>query len=535
MKSRSNNTIFDSVPVHTPSVSSFDLSHNKILSLDMGKLVPTLGLEVLPGDKFNINSENFLRLAPLVSPVMHQINVKTYTFFVPTRILWAEFPKWIVKESTAEAPYITGMTTSAGWETGCLADYFGIPATSLGFTDQKISPMVLAAYLKCYDEYFRQQDLITEKFKPLVAGDNSTNYLSVAIGQPVRKAWEHDYFTSCLPWAQKGDAVQLPLTETTDLPVTQVPWPGVPVQYPEFTNADGTEIGATLDGIRGNNNGIFPDSSGNYLSYDPNGTLVAKINADAVTINTLRRAFAVQKWLETNARGGTRYTEHNLAHFGVKSSDARLQRPEYLGSSAQTMRISEVMSTAQTVDQSSNDVPVGAYAGSGISIGASKGVNYTAEEHGYIITMMCILPKTSYYQGLHKMHQRFDPLDYATPLLANIGEQEVLVKELRNDVGTSTELNEVFGYIPRYSEYKFHHSGIAGDMRGDAALPIDHFHMARQWELDALPALNEEFIEAKPDKRIFAVTDDTIHSVYAQIFHNIKAVRKLPKYGVPSL
>jgi len=533
MKSRSNNTIFDSVPVHRPSVSSFDLSHNKILSLDMGKLVPTLGLEVLPGDKFNINSENFLRLAPLVSPVMHQINVKTYTFFVPTRILWAEFPKWITKDSTAEAPYITGLTVAGGWSTGSLADYFDIPASSAGFTTQKISPMIFAAYLKCYDEYFRQQDLVTEKFEPLVAGDNSTNYLSVATGQPVRKAWEHDYFTSCLPWAQKGDSVQLPLIDGTGT-VQQIPWGGIPQAYPHFTLADGT-TSTIIDGLAGNANSVYKDSNSAQLSYNPAGTLQVDVNSDAVTINTLRRAFAVQKWLETNARGGTRYTEHNLAHFGVKSSDSRLQRPEYLGSSAQTMRISEVMSTAQTVDQASNDVPVGAYAGSGISIGASKGINYTAEEHGYIITMMCVLPKTSYYQGLHRMHQRFDPLDYATPLLANIGEQEVYVKELRNDVGTSDDLNEVFGYIPRYSEYKFHHSGISGDMRGDATLPLDHFHMARTWTLDDLPALNEEFIEAKPDKRIFAVTDDTIHSIYAQVFHNIRAVRKLPKYGVPSL
>lgn len=531
MKSRSNNTIFDSVPVHTPSVSSFDLSHNKILSLDMGKLVPTLGLEVLPGDKFNINSENFLRLAALVSPVMHEINAHTYTFFVPTRLLWAEFPKWITGESTAEAPYITGMTPfdgDVGWQNGCLADYFDIPASSNGFATQKISPMIFAAYLKCYDEYFRQQDLITEKFQPLIAGDNSSNYLSVATGQPVRKAWEHDYFTSCLPWAQKGDAVQFPLTQDTQLNIEQIPWAGIPQANPVFTQLDGTPL-AAANTLVGNPTSVNANIT--PVSYDPNGTLVANLNAEALTVNTFRRTMALQKWLEVNARGGTRYTEYNLAQYGVKSSDARLQRPEYLGSSKQSMRISEVLSTAQTVDQSSNDVPVGSYAGHGISMGSSRGVNYKAEEHGFIITMMCILPKTSYYQGLHKMHQRFDPLDYGVPLLANIGEQEVYVKELRNDVGTEAELNEVFGYIPRYSEYKFHHSGISGDMRGN----LDHFHMARKWELDDLPALNEEFIEAKPDKRIFAVTDDTVHSIYAQIFHNVKAVRKLPKYGVPSL
>ena len=522
-------SIFDTVQMKAPSSSSFDLSHNKIFSLDMGKLVPTLALEVLPGDKFKLNQENFLRFAPLVSPVMHQINVRTYSFFVPTRLLWSEWEDWITGESTVEAPYITGLTEANGWETGTQADYMGIPASSAGFTTQKISPMVFAAYYKIYDEYFRDQNLVDKKFIPLTAGDNSSNYLSIATSEPLKKAWEHDYFTSCLPFAQKGEAVQLPLLDGNGT-VTQVPWSGIPQAYPQFTNVDGTVV-TTSANISKTPTRINEDLTNSPVSYNPNGTLEVDINGEATTINTLRRAFILQEWLEKNARGGTRYIENVYAHFGKKSSDKRLQRPEYIGGNKQTMKISEVLSTAQTTDQNSNDIPQGNMAGHGITYGSSNTQTYVAEEHGYIMSFICVIPKTSYYQGLHRMHQRFDKLDYAWPTFANIGEQEVKVKELRNDVGTEEDLNELFGYIPRYSEYKFMQNSIAGDMRSS----LEHYHLARKWELDDLPALNEEFIEATPDKRIFAVTDDTVHSIYAQIFHNIQAVRKLPKYGVPTI
>lgn len=528
-KSRKN-TIFDTVMMRSPKTSSFDLSHNKIFSLDMGKLVPTLCMEVLPGDKININSENFLRFAPLVSPVMHQINVKTYTFFVPNRLLWTEWEDWITGNSEVEAPYITGLTEAAGWTSGCMADYMGIPASSVGHTTQKISPFALAAYYKVYDEYFRDQNLVNEKFVPLTAGDNSTAYLPLAISDPEKKAWEHDYFTSCLPFAQKGDEVTLPLTTDDDLSVKFKPWGGIPQSYPQLVDAT-TGIASAGSGIVGNATQIYKDSNSNPLALDPNGTLVAEANNEASSINTLRRAFRLQEWLERNARGGTRYIESILSHFGVRSSDKRLQRPEYIGMSKQVMRISEVLSTAQTIDQDTNDVPVGNLAGHGISIGAGNNNNFYAEEHGFILSFMVVIPKTSYYQGLHRMHQRFDRLDYAWPSFANIGEQEVKVKELRNDVGTEADLNETFGYIPRYSEYKFMNSGIAGDMRNN----LEFWHLARKWELDDLPALNQEFIEASPDKRIFAVTDENIHSIYAQVFHNIKAVRRLPKFGIPTI
>lgn len=530
MKSRKNDSIFDSVKTNKPDSSSFSNSHDYKVTLDMGYLVPTMAMEILPGDKHEIAIENFIRFAPMVTPVMHNIKVKTYKFFVPYRILWKEWQNWYVGESTAEHPYITGLTEANGWASGTTCEYMGIPASSPSFPEQKISPWAVASYYKIYDEYFRDQNLIEEKYEELISGDNSANYLSKFVAKPLKKAWEHDYFTSGLPWEQKGDPVLLPLTANDDIPIEQIPWAGVPNAYPAFTKADGTDE-LNLDGIRGNATGIFKDGNGSYLSYDPNGTLVAKLNAEAVTINSLRTAIKIQEYLEKNAHGGTRYIENLRAHFNVRSSDSRLQRPEFIGMETQSVRISEVLSSAQTIDQNNNDVPVGMMAGHGISMGGGKRHFFKAEEHGTIITLMCVIPDTSYFQGLHPMHQRFTPLSYAVPSFANLGEQPIYVKELRNDVGTKEDLNEVFAYTPRYSPYKYQNSRVAGDFR----TTLNNWHLARTWELDQLPALNEEFIEANVSKRIFAVTDEDLHSLWCHVFFTIKSIRRLPKYGVPQI
>ncbi len=195
------------------------------------------------------------------------------------------------------------------------------------------------------------------------------------------------------------------------------------------------------------------------------------------------------------------------------------------------MTISEVLATAQTIDQDTNDVALGTMGGHGISVGSGKRNSFFAEEHGIIMTIMNVQPKTAYFQGLHRQHQRFDRLDYAWPSFANIGEQEVYVKEIRNEAGAQVDVDAVFGYIPRYSEYKFINSQIAGEMRDTQ----NYWHLARTWGAADIPALNEEFIECVPDKRIFAVTDPDTHTIYAHIFNNIHAVRKLPRFGIPTI
>ena len=533
MKSKLSN-IFTKIRQRKPDSSSFDLSHDKKLSFNMGQLVPTMCMEVLPGDRFSISQENFLRLAPLVSPVMHKIHVETRYFFVPNRILWPEWEDWITGKTEVHPPFIDAFTNAGGYQDGCLGDYLGYVPAANGNADQRVSALPLAAYLKVYDEYYRDQNLIDEKFVPLVPGENTPTYQPIAMGAPLLRAWQHDYFTACLPFAQKGDEVTLPLIQEGPVKVTQVEHEA-PFLLPRWTELDQTPLDST-NVISVNANATTQAGTGKELSYNPGGTLEVDVNSEAATISTLRRAFRLQEWLEKNARGGTRYIEMIKSHFGVTSSDARMQRPEYLGGSRQPMKISEVLSTAETVNSSDQLVnPVGQMSGHGISFGSGNARSFTAEEHGYVIGLINVQPETAYYQGLDRGLQRFDRLDYAWPEFATIGEQEVLKKELHNSVGTAEDGNQVFGYIPRYSEYKYNRSSVHGEMRSS----LDFWHMGRKFDDNAVipPALNEEFIECKPDGRIFAIQSEEgeFHNIYAHVFNHVKAVRKLPAFSVPTI
>lgn len=512
---------FTHVEIPNNPVSRFNLSHDLKLSFRLGEIVPTALVETLPGDKFNISVENMLRFAPLISPVMHKVHVTTHWFFVPNRIMWNNFDKWITGDLEVEAPYILVNQV----EVGSLLNYMGLPVGAYPKI-KKILLLPLLAYIHVYNEYYRDQNLVALLNTDVVSGDNTTAFLPIFNQRPLKRAWQHDYFTSCLPWAQKGDAVQVPLTFANDIPVdyTFDPAGGLSQNTGRWVRADngqGTPSG-DVNSVTGPppfaNGGV--QVGGQYAAYDPFGTLTVDIQSDAVDINTLRRAFALQKWLERNARGGTRYTENILAHFGTKSSDARLQRPEYIGGTKQNMVISEVLSTVEATT-----TPQGNMAGHGISIGGGNRFDYYCEEHGIIIGMVNVQPDTAYFQGIHRMFKRHDRLDYAWPIFANIGEQEVYTEELYAYSDTD---NAVFGYIPRYSEYRYLNSRVAGEMSTN----LDFWHMARKF--DTQPSLNDIFISADPTTRIFAVQDGADH-IYAHIFHNVFAVRKLPKFGVPSI
>jgi hypothetical protein len=507
-----------------PKVKSntFDLSHDHKLSFGMGELVPTCVMDVLPGDKFEISVENMLRFAPLVSPVMHKVNVSTHYFFVPNRILWDNWEDFITgndPDNVIEAPLIYDLNDNG---VGSINDHMGIP---VGITDGDLTANALpaAAYFKIWNDYYRDQNLQEELQYKLNDGEDNDGVAIRANGPCLKRAYEHDYFTSALPFAQKGDAVTLPLTNNEAVDVT--------LKSSSLNPVKGVSpIGSTINGTVS----ATPDlrAGQNLMQLDPQGSLEVDINEEATDINTLRRAFRLQEWLEKNARGGTRYIESILSHFGVKSSDARLQRSEYIGGAKQRMVISEVLSTAETIDSADTPVnPVGQMAGHGISVGGGKTFKYTAEEHGFIIGIINVQPETAYQQGLNRMFSRPDRLDYFWESFAHIGEQEILQKELYCLNSTPELNNATFGYIPRYSEYRYMDSRVSGEMRSS----LNYWTMSRIFSNS--PQLNAQFIEVNNQEtsdRCFAVSGEIGDTIYAHVFNNIKAVRKIPKFGIPS-
>lgn len=507
--------IFNSIQVQRPNSNVFDLSHDVKLSLQMGKLVPINILECVPGDVIDMGTDAMLRMAPMIAPVMHKVDVYTHSFFVPNRLVWANWEKFITggEDGTDPGPAFPVFAEAAGNVVlpGSLSDYLGLPIGSAA----ERSAIPYAAYNLIYNQYYRDQNLEpTESPWQLGDGTNPT----AGYGELKTRAWQHDYFTAALPFAQKGAAVDIPIS-SGDLPIkvntfgtaytadTDVLIDGV-----YQPSASASTVGAGAED-RGNS-----DIPGGYLYADGAGATGA-----SGTINDLRRAFRLQEWLEKNARAGSRYIESILSHFGVRSSDARLQRPEYIGGSKQPMIISEVLQTSESVD-----TPQGNMAGHGVSVGSGREFRYRCEEHGYVMTIMSIMPRTAYQQGVPRHWTKFDKLDYFWPTFAHLGEQEVKNKEIYFDQADGDVNEETFGYVPRYSEYRYLDSRVAGDFR----TTLSYWHMGRIFT--SRPSLNNTFIKCDPTQRIFAVEDSDVDKIYAHVFHRIKARRLMPKWGTPS-
>lgn len=514
-------SIFTKTPVKGIPSNSFDLQHDVKLSLDAGWLVPIVCTEVLPGDSINYQSVLMARLAPMISPVMHKMNITTFKFFVPMRLLWENseefFSNPIPDDNTPVAPYFSSLNVGVGE----LGDYLGLPTrkvydSSGGTRDQytflsKVSALPFAVYQKIWSDYFRDENLqkgSTDIFEPLTDGDNTTDWSKYNALR--RRAWQHDYFTSSLPFAQKGDPVSLPIGGFSDVAVFKADYTIGESAWKDL-NAEDVKVPNRTDGS--------PGQSPKKLYAD-----TSSLTPQAVTINDLRWAYRLQEFLEKNARGGTRYIELMKQHFGVRSSDARLQRSEFLGSSTQPIIISEVLQTSST---GAETTPLAEMAGHGISTGAGKKTRYTSEEHGFFMVLVNIRPMTSYSQGLPKMWSRFSPLDYAFPTFAHLGEQAVLAQEVYyND--TDGQNGNTFGYIPRYAEYRYENSRVAGEFRTSLA----HWHMSRIFA--NRPLLNETFIKCDPTERIFAVESPGTHSYYVHVNNLLSMRRKLPRYGVPA-
>lgn len=503
--------LFNQVSFGKPKRALHDLSHEKKISMQMGKLYPILLHEVVPGDTFRVNTESLIRFAPMVAPVMHRVNAYVHYFFVPNRILmregeWEKFITGGEDGKQVQTMYNFNITTGdeAYLTKGTLMDYFGLPLYQggSGITSAlKINALPFMAYNKIWNEYYRDQNIMAKiPERPLGVSIGSTD---IPTFNTIRsRCWEKDYFTSALPWSQRGDEILLPNEITYKNPSSS----------DMVVDAGGASQTGPLSALGGS------------LQTNTVNSMIQNIEAIAVTINDLRRSARLQEFLEKTARGGSRLTEVVKSFFGVQSSDARLQRPEFLGGGKTPITISEVLATFN-----STEVAGGTMYGHGLSVGNTNKFKRFFEEHGWIIGIMSVLPRTTYQQGVEKHFLKFDKFDYYWPTFAQLGEQEVKNIELWFDYQSSADKDGTFGYQSRYAEYKHARSMVCGDMRDN----LDFWHMGRKW--DTKPALNEQFVLADPTQRIFADTDETTDKLWVQLYNDVKALRPIPYFNNPIL
>jgi hypothetical protein len=499
----------NSVEVSRPRSNVIDLTHDVKMSSKMGNLDPCLVMEVVPGDRVSIGADLLVRMAPMIAPVMHRFDVTVHYWFVPNRILWDSWEEFIFnRDITHPAPYIT-IDDSLGGDIPMFLSKFGIPLFTPGNTPANINALPFAAYQKIWNDCYRDENLQPEVSWELVDGDNSSNG---DMYQPRYRSWEHDYFTSALPFAQKGTAVDVPLGDV----VLKDDWHDV--NNPLIVDSSGTGLpaGDVTTGASGRL--TLTTLVQTEAAYDPNGTL----EVGSTTINTLRTAFRIQEWLEKNARGGNRYIEGVLMHFGVRSSDKRMQRPEFIAGVKSPVIVSEVLNTAGV-----DSLPQGNMAGHGVGVSDGRVGSMFIEEHGFVIGIVNMRPKSAYQQGIHRQFLRLDPLDYYWPSFAHLGEQGIMNQEIYAYTPTA---EGIFGYIPRYAEYRHLPSRVAGDFMNT----LNFWHAGRIF--GSQPALNAAFIKMVDDDvaRIFAVTDDVDH-IYYHILHKIRAVRPMPLFGTPMM
>lgn len=487
--------------------NKFSLSHYKLLTFDQGELVPCSLQEVLPGDTFQHSTSALIRVSPLLAPVMHPVQVRIHHWFVPHRLVWDDWEKFITGGPDGFDASVFPTVDFAANEpaVGTLGDYLGLPATTAG---PVVSALPFRGYALIWNEWYRDQDLQAELVVSKASGADSTTSKALQ-----NVAWEKDYFTSSRPWTQKGPEVSIPLVG--DAPILGI----------GTTNSAGAPVNNVRETGGGIRNYAFAQvttgSPGPVIEVDAATGAFPKLFADltdvsAANINDLRLAFALQRYEEARARYGSRYTEY-LRYLGVRSSDARLQRPEYLGGGKQTIQFSEVLQSGPDT----SDEGVAQMYGHGIGAMRSNRYRKFFEEHGYIFSFISVKPKTMYMQGIPRTWNRRTKEDFWQKELEHIGQQEVLNKELYAAHATP---EGVFGYQDRYDEYRRAESNISGEFRTTA---LDYWHMARNF--GSAPALNADFVKSNPTKRVYQ--EQTQDSLWVMTNHRIAVRRQLSKTG----
>lgn len=530
------------------SRSTFDRSASVKTSFNAGDIVPFFLEEVLPGDTFNVKSSKVVRMQTLLTPMMDNVYLDTYYFFVPNRLVWKHWKEfngentesaWI-PETTYEVPQITS-PTNTGWAVGTIADYFGVPT---GVPNLSVNALPFRAYALIMNEWFRDQNLSDPLVVPdddaTVAGVNTGNFVSDVAkgGKPYIAAKYHDYFTSCLPSPQKGKDVTIPVSSSGKVPVIAGDFNSSFARTPliiglkgssgnldtcRVYSAQGTAEGSSLSTTKGNPTDAQPQICPANLWADFNG-----LDA-AASINQLRLAFQIQKLYERDARGGSRYIEILKSHFGVTSPDARLQRPEYLGGNRVPINVNQVIQQSGTGSGSST--PQGTVVGMSQTTDSHSDFIKSFTEHGFIIGVMVARYDHTYQQGLERLWSRKDRFDYYWPVFANIGEQAVKNKEIYAQ--GNAEDDQVFGYQEAWADYRYKPNRVTGEMRSSYTQSLDVWHLADDYA--ARPSLSDSWI--REDKtnidRVLAVQSSVSNQFFADIYVQNRATRPMPIYSIP--